>query len=60
MSHSTGAIPQGPQRLSSSVLQEVQGNQCEVEEMEENPLCKSKAGVQHSDLDRKIVLLICK
>lgn len=24
-----------------------------LEEMEENPLCKSKAGVLHSDLDRK-------
>lgn len=60
MSHSTEPIPQGPQRLSCSVLEEVQGNQWEVEEMEENPLYKSIAGVWHSDLARKRILLICK
>ena len=60
MSHSTQLIPQGPQRLSCSVLQEGQGNQWEVEEMGEDPLHKGKAGVRHSDLNRKRVLLSCK
>jgi len=35
------------------VLQEGQGNQREVEEIGKNPSHKSKAGVQHSELDRK-------
>lgn len=60
MSHSTQPAPQGLQRLSCSMLQEGQGNQWKVEEMGEDPLHKSKAGVRCSHLDRKRILLTCK
>lgn len=41
-SHSTQPIPQGPQRLSCSVLEEGQGNEQEVEGMEEDCYTKAK------------------